>query len=246
MLIRTRLISGLLSLLAVVVAAPGVSSGVTSEDEPRELIREGRYRMTYFGRTLAEETFRIERTPTGYEIKATFRPNRGDQVPSTSTYVLDRSRRLVSATWKPLEGGVSASYRVEGNVVIAEASNGETQRVTLGPGQSVTGPHYVTDFFVLKPLGLDVGETHDKVCFAFGFKDWRLHRCELDIERVENRRIDAPEGGRTSTVVYRCEIRTSGDTYRTRSYLDDRGVSLKIKVGAPLGEATVYVAEQAT
>ena len=105
----------------------------------------------------------------------------------------------------------------------------------------VTGPHYVTDFFVLEPLALDVGKRHVQVAYTFGFDSWKPSRVLLKSEREKDRKVKDGQGNRVSTKVYRCEIVTSEKTFKTRSYLDRDGVSVRIKVGAPIGSLSVVL-----
>jgi hypothetical protein len=216
--------------------------------EVSEVLHRGRYELTYFGRRLAEETFTIERTPDGgYRIVATFIPRDrdGDQVASTSEYILDAKRRFRRATYRPLDAGnLSATYEAEDGVLVATASDGQVQRVRLDPGDRIAGPHYVTDFFVLHPLGYEVGDAGEFVCHTFGFKDWRVHRCTVKPKRLRNDRKSHPlTDRRVSTIVYRCRIDAGAKDFKTRSYLDADGVAVKISVSAPIGSATIRLEE---
>ncbi len=223
---------------AAAIAARDDAASPTAA-EATEVLREGKYVLSYFGATFAEETFRIERTASGYRITATYEPERGDQIASRSTYVLDERRRLVSATFEPTGGGISATYRIEDGELIATPSEGAEQRFPLEDGDLIAGPHFVTDFYILHPLEYDVDERGEHVCYTFGFQDWRVHRNSFAAERLRDRRIEHPDGERRSAVVYRCRIETSQKTYKTRSYLGDDGAVIKMKIGAPIGEATI-------
>ena len=226
-----------LAVVAIGLTAP--SAAADGSTAPR-VIEEGRYVLSYFGKTFGEETFTIEeREDGGYRIAASFTSRGADQVSSESEYILDAARRLVSATYTPTDGGVSATYRVDGSTITAEASDGETQVVTLGPDDIVTGPHYVTDFFVLHPLDYRVEQEGTVTCHTFGFKDWKLTPCVVESERVKDRTARHPDDGKVTTTVYKCRIEAGEKVFSTRSYLNDDGVSLRIKIGVTIGEATV-------
>ena len=226
------------------------SGGAEKRPESREpaaeneVLHRGRYELSYFGRRLAEETFTIERMQNGgYRIVATFIPRDrdGDQVASTSQYILDADRRFLRATYRPLDdGNLSATYEVKDGVLIATASDGQVQRIRLEKGDRIAGPHYVTDFFVLHPLSYDVGGEGEFVCHTFGFKDWHVHRCIVKPDRLRDDRMTHPlTGERESKTIYRCRIDAGSKDFRTRSHLDEDGVAVKIAVSAPIGSATI-------
>jgi hypothetical protein len=133
-------------------------------------------------------------------------------------FVAVTDRRLIA-------DGAMATYRLEEGELTAEAAeNGRRleQRIALAPGAVVTGPHSVTDFFVLEPLALDPKE-----------------KMALISKRESNREVKDGSGDRIKAVVYRCRIRTTDDTFETRSRLDDGGVSVRITIDAPLGPVDI-------
>lgn len=221
------------------LAAPALGADVPSREGGERLLREGRYTFSYFGSSLGEETFSILRTPSGYEVRARLDLDVGDQAPSESVYTLDERRRLVRATYRELvEGGVQARYEIRDGTLVARATvDGEEieRRIELETGALVTGPHYVTDLFVLEPLGLEVGERRDVVVYAFGFDGWEPSRCLIEARRVKDRRVKAGDAGTIDAVVYRCTIRTPSQTFKTRSWLASDGTSVRINVEAPIG-----------
>ncbi len=210
-----------------------------------ELVRAADYEFRYLGRDLGDETFSVIRTGEGYVINAELALSVGDQKPSRSQYVLDQNRRLVSATYEELvQGGARAEYRIEAGVLIArrlDAAGASEIRIELEEGAIVTGPHYVTDFFVLKPLGLDVGDRHEQVAYAFGFDGWAPSRVGLKSKRERNKRVADLDGAKVDTMVYSCVIDTGRKKYRTRSYLDADGISVRISVRAPIGSMKVIL-----
>jgi hypothetical protein len=212
-----------------------------------EVVRAGRYELSFWGRNVGEEAFIIYRTSGGYRIEATVVPTAGDQVPSESVYVVDQDRRFVSATYRQLiDGGAEATYRLEDGCLVAEAiENGQRleQRIALEPDAVVTGPHYVTDFFVLEPLRLELKGKTTQPVYAFGFEDWRVARMELVSKRESDRKVKTDSGDRINAVVYRCHIRTGDDTIKTRSWLDDEGVSVRITIDAPLGSVNIRLTQ---
>jgi len=240
---RTSPATGVAAPSGTPPAGAGTTEAERDAAPAAELVRAGRYRLRYFGRTLASEDFRIERTTAGYRITAEYRPQQGDQVASRAEYVLDERRGFVRATWEPLAGGVSATYRVEtgpeGRTLVAEASDGSIQRVPLAEGELIAGPHYFTDFFVPHPLEFSPDQEGSFVCHTFGFEDWRVHRCTFDAERVDDRRLRDEHDEVVTTTVYRCLIDAGSDVYRTRSYLDPSGVAIMLKVAAPVGSAVL-------
>ncbi len=233
-------------MAALLIGAPAssdVSEVAGAADAGRQVVRAGRYTLRYFGRDIGEESFVIERTEDGYEIRASVHPDFGDQVPSESIYRLSPDKQLVSATYQELsEGGARAQYRVEDGVLIADGwQDGQRhqQRVQLEPGAIVTGPHYVTDFFVLAPLELDVGDRTAIPCYTFGFSGWQVSSVELDSRREQDKRTKDGTGVPVDATVYRCRIKTSDDTYKTRSWLADDGVSVRITIAAPIGSVDI-------
>ena len=239
--LSTKVRVAVMRVFGVSLAAGFISTTpAAAEDAPEpRVIEEGRYVLSYFGKTFGEESFTIEELSDGYRITASFETRGADQVSSESVYILDASRRLVSATYHPTDGGVSATYRVDGSTVTVEASDGQTQSLTLGLGDIVTGPHYVTDFFVLHPLAYSVEQEGTITCHTFGFKDWQLTPCIVEAERVKDRTARHPDDGKVTTTVYKCRIQAGEQTFTTRSYIDEEGVSLRIKIGVTIGEATV-------
>ena len=153
-----------------------------------DLIQEAGYEFRYFGQDLGDESFRITRTAGGYRIEATLELGIKGQIPSEGVYELDEHRRLTRATYRELvPGGAHAEYVVENGVLIARGIGGSAEgehRIALDPDTIVTGPHYVTDFFVLHPLGLDVGESREQVAYAFGFGGWEPTRVTLKSKRT--------------------------------------------------------------
>ncbi len=231
--------------IAACLLLPALLATVSSNAEPRSKSpsREGLYEFSFFGKDLGREDFQIKPEADGYRIDARLELRVDGQVPSEATYFLDDQRRLVRAVYKELvPGGAAAEYRIENGVLIARGLGGSAQgerRIVLEAGSVVTGPHYVTDFFVLEPLDLKVGEQRTQTAYTFGFAGWEPQRVTLKSKREENRRIRTAEGGRMSATVYRCEIETENKTFRTRSWLDENGVSVKITVDAFLGSMSV-------
>jgi hypothetical protein len=174
-------------------------------------------------------------------------PTAGDQVPSESVYLLDGDRRFVSATYRQLtDDGTMATYRVEDGYLIAKKLEGEQrreQRLALEPDAVVTGPHYVTDFFVLEPLALDRREKRTQPAYTFGFEHWRISKMELVSKRESDKTARDETGEKLRAVVYRCHIKTSDKVYKTRSWLGDDGMSVRITIDAPLGSVNIRLAK---
>ena len=232
------------TLAVALLAAPNDSWSPGPDPAPVErVVRTAGYDFRYFGKDLGDESFTIARVETGFRIEATLALDIDGQVPSRSTYELDDERRLVRATYHELvPGGAKAEYHVEDGVLIARGLGGSARgerRIPLEAGAVVTGPHYVTDFFVLEPLALAVGERHEQVAYTFGFEGWEPSRVTLKSRRDRDKRVKVKGGERVGVTVYRCEIVTSRKTFRTKSYLDDDGVSVNISVGAPIGSMNV-------
>ncbi len=199
----------------------------------------GEYELTYFGKRLGAETFEIRPGDAGgWTVVATLEAL-GDQPSCRSEYRLDADRRFVSATFEPsAPDQLGATYRVAGTTLIATASDGQTQRITLGPDDLVAGPHYVTDFWVLCPLDLRVGESVSRTVHTFGFKDWRVYPSAVECRREKDRFTTRPNG-RTKVRILRCTIEAGDETFKTGSWIDADGVSRRISIAAPIGSANV-------
>ncbi|MEC9373084.1 MAG: hypothetical protein VYC34_04535, partial [Planctomycetota bacterium] len=161
-----------------------------------------------------------------------------------STYTLDENRSIRSATYRQLNGdAVEAEYTVRDGAIEAIARRdgqiiGE-QTVSIDGPVTLTGPHYVTDFFVLHPRDLDVGERQTFTAHAFGFADWRLVEVTIECRRERDRTIRNEHGDKVSTRVYRCEIKTESMSFKTRSWLDDQGIPLKITIDKFPGDVQI-------
>ena len=235
--------------LRIAVVALLVLSGRAPADDAASdtVVRDAGYAFSYFGKNLGDESFTITRVQNGYRIDAKLALDIDGQIPSTATYELDADRRLVRATYRELKtNGAHAEYVIEDGVLIARGLGGSARgerRITLENGAIVTGPHYVTDFFVLEPLDLAVGARHEQVAYTFGFDGWEPTRVTLKSKRESDKRVAGKTGPRVNTTVYRCEIVTDRKTFKTRSFLDADGVSVRIKVSAPIGSLNVTLAE---
>jgi hypothetical protein len=218
-------------------------AGSAPTDSTERLLRRAAYDFSYFGKDLGDESFTITRTADGYRIEARLALGVDGQVPSESTYELDEERRLRRATYRELvPNGAEAEYEISGGVLVARGLGGSASgehRIELEPGAVVTGPHYVTDFFVLHPLALPIGDRHEQAAYTFGFKGWKPTRVTLKSKREGNRTVKDGRGARIGASVYRCEIIGPKQTFKTRSYLDPDGVSVKIKVSAAIGSMKV-------
>lgn len=232
-------------ILAIVLLLLIGLPAVASESVTERVLRSAGYEFRYFGRDLGDETFTISRTPNGYRIEATLRLDIDGQIPSEATYELDENRRLLRASYRELTpNGAVAEYVVDDGVLIARGLGGRAHgevRVPLEPGAVVTGPHYVTDFFVLHPLDLPRGGRHEQVAYTFGFDGWMPTRCILRSRHTRGVEVRDMAGRRVDTTEYRCTIVTESKTFKTRSFLDADGVSVRIKVGAPIGSMNVIL-----
>ncbi len=201
---------------------------------PAAIVKEGRYELKYFGRTLGDETFRVERLAGGgYRIEAKLTKAPQDQPAAESVYILDADRGFVSATYRPLEGdSPSAEYFIKDGTLVARSSNGLEQQVPLTEGDLVAGPHYMTDFWILAPLPLAEGEQTQRTIHTFGFKDWTVTPCSVEIRRTDDRKSSG-----VPVSVFRCKITNATDTFNTTSYIPEDGFSLKISISAPIGSA---------
>ncbi|MHC5114653.1 MAG: hypothetical protein ACYTGP_09520 [Planctomycetota bacterium] len=228
------------TLLVLILGA----SPLLGTTQAEEVVRSGEYRFSWFGKDLGREQFTIRKTATGYRIDATLRLDVDGQVPCTSTYELDATRRLVRATYRELTaGGAEVEYEIRDRVLTARGLSGKprgvVRRYELEDGAVVTGPHYVTDFFVLEPLGLEVGTRRTQTAYTFGFGSWEPLRVTLESRRERDKRLKLPDRSRVQATVYKCEIKAPKKTYKTRSWLDGDGVSARITVGAPIGSMDV-------
>lgn len=213
---------------------------VQDEQPSRRVVLAGAYELMYFGRTVGREQFRIERTADGYEIAATLRMDVGDQPSSESVYTLDSDRRLIRATYHSLEDErLVAAYERDGEtlraVVKRDGAVVDEQSLTIPEDAIITGPHYVTDFFVLAPLAYEVSEKRSMPTYAFGFEDWRVHEVDMDVKRERNRTIDGPDRSDIDAHIYRAWIDTGDSSFKTRSWLDERGVSVRITIERFIG-----------
>ena len=75
----------------------------------------------------------------------------------------------------------------------------------------------------------------------FGFSGWEPSRCTLKSKRERNRQVTDMDGKRFNTSVYKCEIVTTDETFKTRSCLDAEGVSVRIIVNATIGSMRVIL-----
>jgi len=223
----------------LMTSATNVASDVNDE-AARKILCAGVYELSYLGFDVGDESFTIYETPEGYEAHARLTMRKGDQPSSEGVYYLDEERRVTRAEYRELDNPeFSAVYEVDGDELVARRLEKdrviEESRFELGEGDIVTGPHYLTDFFVLAPKELERGETASMRALAFGFKDWTVSEVELEIKRENNRVTDSPTGDRFDAEVVRSWIRTPSNTYRTRSFLDDRGVSNRITIERSIG-----------
>ncbi|MEM7230044.1 MAG: hypothetical protein AAF432_14645 [Planctomycetota bacterium] len=241
------IICGCVLCVALAGAATTCHAGADADAAASEsqVIREGVYRMSYFGKTLGTETFEITRTSTGYVINARLDSNLDSQVSSEGTYELDANRRLIRATYRPFDGsGIEAEYTVTDGSIVSVARKGDDvvgeQVIELDSDTVIAGPHYVTDFFVLEPLGHRLKEEKTYQAVTFGFDGWKINPdVTMKTTRDKDRTLRNEEDRKVSTSVYRCDITTGDDRFKTQSWLDADGVSLRITVAAPIGKMTV-------
>lgn len=229
-----------ITMLALFLAAP---LAATTGAEQAPVLRSGRYTLKYFGFSVGEEIFTIYDTPTGYEIHARLEMNAGDQPSSEGVYILDENRDFVRGFYRTLgDDPHEATYTVEdGTLTVRAVDDGKetVQSFSLGEHDIVTGPHYVTDFFVLAPVELDVGREKSVTAHAFGFKSWKVSAVDLDIERERSRRVRAPGSDLIEARVFRCAIGTQSETFKTRSFLDADGISNRITIERGIGYVDV-------
>ncbi len=205
----------------------------------------GGYRLSYFGATVGEESFTIRKTDDGYVIDATLEMSVGDKPPVRSTYRLDRDRRFLSATYEELtEGGVTAEYTLANgrfSVVATDASGAEVGRMSFDAGADaiIGGPHYVTDFYVLGALGLDVGQEIDANAFVFGFDGWKITPVDLSCARKRDRRIPGTARYADEMRFCECEIDTGEEVIETRSWLDSDRLSNRVSIDRAIGSVVV-------
>lgn len=228
----------LLAILSFVGSLLVLTGSGVSTRLPGRTLLEGEFKVSYFG-SRGGEDFEIAQTDDGFAMRARLRPS-DDTPPSTTTYTLDNDRNFVSAVFER-DDGVRVDYRIENGRLVGDATrDGRSigrESAALCDERVVSGPNYSTDFFVLHPRDLEVGEEDNYQAAIFGFPDWRPTPLDLTVKREKDKTIRLEDGRRINARVYRSVLATPDRTIKARSYLDSNGYVLRLTVDMPIGRA---------
>ncbi len=236
-----------LGIIAVSVAL-GVQPGRGQQATPSEPAREvatGEFTVRYFG-VRGWESFEILRAEDGWRVECTLEPPRDDLQPSETTYHLTEGRRFVRAEHRETgPGGVRVTYTLEGGALVARGTDAAgrplpPRSVAVDEAGIVSGPNYATDFFVLFPFDLDVGESRTVDAAVFGFRSWEPESLRLTTTRKKNRSVPGAGGKRVECIVYRSRLELDGSTTWATSYLDPRtGEVHRLTIDLTIGSAKI-------
>jgi len=211
-----------------------------------EAFAEGSFRVKYLGLGAGREAFKITKAEDGWRVSCALEPPKGDLKHSDTVYHLTPERRFVRAEHTEVEsGGVTVTYTLEDGQLVARGTHADgsalpEKRVDVDQHAIVSGPNYATDFFVLYPFDLDVGETITVDAAVFGFRSWEPEALRLTVTRNKDRRVRGEGGEWTDTIVYEGRLEMTDKTVRTRSFLDPAtGEVQRVAIDMPLGWAKI-------
>ena len=236
--------SGLLALTLAIAPLPaGTTAGAAAHDAVRAL--EGSFTVRYFG-VRGHESFEILRHENGWTIDCSLEPPSDDLLPSETRYHLDENRRFLRADHTETgQGGVTVTYTIEDGRLIGRGTDDAGNSLPEASARVdehgiVSGPNYATDFFVLYPLDLQVGETRKIEAAVFGYRSWRPEPLSLTTTRKKDRTIRGAGGRRVQCLVYRSRLVMDGSTTWATSYLDPQtGEVHRLTIDMTIGAAKV-------
>ena len=216
---------------------------------PGEVIRRGRYSISFGGMDSGVEDFVIARDDDGYHVQLHNQPKAGvGQVASITTFHAGPDFAFRRAEWKQLsQVPLVAIYERDGDKLRATARQGEAEpvhhEVTLRHSPLIEGPGWALQFISLGLAGLDVGEKKEFHNVWFGYPSWKLEEAEKAvIERRADRVFDATGG-----VLLRRYVsvsKTSFGEMNSEFWTDESGVLVRAKIDFTFGHMIVQLEEK--
>ncbi len=213
-------------------------------DMPGEPVASGVYTLDFGGFAAGTESFRINKTQTGYQLAVHNQPKGPGQVPYSLVLNTDADGVFESATYTTLGNTPQTSrYRREGDTLIAEKGD-ERQEVELAGNALIAGPAIVTDFCTLQRLDIEVSQSQEHTSYSFGYPDWKwsavpntVIRLKDDPSRGADATNQAPAGKDAEPLrVFRQVLNFPGfGRIEITSTLDSQGVPSRTITKMPFG-----------
>ncbi len=225
----------------------GTGFDLLALDMPGEPVASGIYTLDFGGFAAGTESFRINKTETGYQLAVHNQPKGPGQVPYSMVLNTDADGVFESATYTTLGDTPQTShYRREGDTLIAELGD-ERQEVELAGNALIAGPAMVTDFCTLQRLDIEVGQSQEHTSYSFGYPNWKWSAVPNTVTRLED---DPARGADTTNQAPAGEDAQPGRVFRQvlnipgfgrieiTSTLDSLGVPIRTITKMPFGTIT--------
>lgn len=228
----------------IVRAAPA-DAAVTLEVPGKELIR-GRYTSTFNEMDAGDEEFVISRDDDGFHLIAHVRPKGGWAFPSVTKMHVDPAYSLRILNWRemkkePTEAKwVAQDGKVEGQASLAGGTT-ESQSFTLPENAVISGPASAMEFFANNLQPLAVGETKDLRVAGFGYEGWKMQIATAKLTRKPDADLTLANGRIVKARYFESTMQIPIGMIETRTWTDDRGLTLKSTTKMPFGSIAVVL-----
>ncbi len=242
---RTRLSKLLREAREQVAGAAPIDVATKLEVPGKELIR-GRYTSTFNEMDAGDEEFVISQADDGFHLMAHVRPKGGWAVPSVTEMHVDPAYALRTLNWhemkkEPTEAKwVAKDGKVEGNASLAGGKT-ESQSFALPANVVISGPASAMDFFANNLQPLAVGETRELHLAGFGFEGWKMQIATAKLTRKPDVDLTLANGKSVKARYFESTMQIPIGTIETRTWTDDRGLTLKTISKMPFGTVAVVL-----